>query len=147
MSWCVFFAKIPGKQSRRRCRREEKRKRKEKKDLSPPRNEFSRPGKIRSSLTIRSIIIEGLWRDSNRWMSSTVTSTRPAPSRLPISSLSFIGFRYLFSFREFMPKPEWLTISRSMEIGRTSVRERIDASNDLAVDCKNFLNRTLYNSV
>lgn len=44
---CVFFAKIPGKQSRRRCRREEKRKRKEKKDLSPPRNEFSRPGKIR----------------------------------------------------------------------------------------------------
>lgn len=128
---------------------EGKRKEKEKrKRIYRPREmNFHGRGRYVSSLTIRSIIIEGLWRDSNRWMSSTVTSTRPAPSRLPISSLSFIGFRYLFSFREFMPKPEWLTISRSMEIGRTSVRERIDASNDLAVDCKNFLNRTLYNSV
>lgn len=54
-----------------------------------------------ASLTIRSmIIIEGLWRDSNRWMSSIVTSVGPAPSRLPISSLSFIGFRYLFFFWE-----------------------------------------------
>lgn len=81
-------------------------------------------GKGTSWLTTSSIIIEGLWRDSNRWMSSTVTSAQPAPSRLPISSLSFIGFRYLFSFQEFEPKLGWFTISRSMEIGRTSVGEQ-----------------------
>lgn len=31
-------------------------------------------------------------------------SVRPTPSRLPISSLSFIGFRYLFSFRRSSSK-------------------------------------------
>lgn len=44
----------------------------------------------------------------------------PAPSRLPISSLSFIGFRYLLSFREFEPNLGRFTIFRRMEIGRAS---------------------------
>lgn len=73
-------------------------------------------------------------RDSNRWTASIVTSTRPVPSRLPISSLSFIGFRYLLSFREFWPKLGCFTIFQRMNIGQT---RHDSAFNDLAVHHQN----------
>lgn len=44
------------------------------------------------------------------------TSVRPTPSRLPISSLSFIGFRYLFFFREPHRSPRTNALRRTYVI-------------------------------